>query len=431
MGFPAQDVATVRDLARRAAALASSDTYEARRRRWRDVNERRRPDRAPVWCRPAGMWPEVLPEESLQCTDPLCRRVEYTLRQHLYKDWVGDDHIFPPWWEVSAVWRISTEHVWGLPTGRQVESTELGGFRYEHAVQTVEDYARVTVPAFTYDAEATDRAVNRMGELLGEAMPVRLTCEPPLAPHQNTYLEQLRGMEPMLHDLAFRPWVVHRAMATLTEGVFAALRAAEATGLLTTNHHRPMTCSDPIGEESRSRGVEESKPDTAEPPPAVRDPRPETRTPVGLHNLWAEANSQEFQVVSPRMTEEFLLHYQIPVFQQYGAVQYGCCEDLTHKIEAVLRIPNLRTFVSSYWTDLDKVIAACGTRYTIMWRQHAASVTLADDLGPTRQHLEQGLRKLQGHHYQIVLRELQTLAGHPDRLREWTRLAIELAGKYA
>jgi len=38
---------------------------------------------------------------------------------------------------------------------------------------------------------------------------------------------------------------------------------------------------------------------------------------------------------------------------------------------------------------------------------------------------------LQGYHYQIVLRELQTLAGHPRRLHEWTRAAIEAAARYA
>jgi hypothetical protein len=38
---------------------------------------------------------------------------------------------------------------------------------------------------------------------------------------------------------------------------------------------------------------------------------------------------------------------------------------------------------------------------------------------------------LQGFHYQIVLRELQTLSGHPNRLHEWTRAAIEMAHKYA
>jgi hypothetical protein len=52
-------------------------------------------------------------------------------------------------------------------------------------------------------------------------------------------------------------------------------------------------------------------------------------------------------------------------------------------------------------------------------------------MSPIRAHLEQGVRKLQGHHYQIVLRELQTLNGRPERLREWARVAIELAERYA
>jgi hypothetical protein len=33
--------------------------------------------------------------------------------------------------------------------------------------------------------------------------------------------------------------------------------------------------------------------------------------------------------------------------------------------------------------------------------------------------------------FQVVLRELETLAGHPDRLHRWTRLAIEAAETYA
>ena len=404
--FPGGDVEIVRALARQAVEIASSDVYEARRRRWRDVNERRKPDRAPVWCRPAGVWRDLLPPESLECRDPLCRQVELELRRHLYKDSVGDDHIFEPWWGVAAVWRGETEHPWGLRTGHQVETTDRGGFRYEHLVKTLDDYDQVTVPAFSYDGEKTQRALDQAADLLGDAMPVRLVCQPPLGPHQGGYLEALRGMEPMLNDLAFQPEVVHRVMAKLTEGILAALRAAEETGLLTTNHHEPMFCSDPVN-------------------------GPATEGSVKLHNLWSAANSQEFQVVSPRMQEEFLLNYQIPVFQQFGAVQYGCCEDLSHKIDIVLRIPNLRIFVSSYWTDLDKVLAACGTDYTIMWRQHAASVVFADEIDPIRRHLREGMGKLQGYHYQVVLRELETLAGHPDRLHEWARTAIEVAEEYA
>ena len=404
--FPPGDVQTVRQLAEQVMALATSDEYDARRRRWRDVNERRKPDRAPVWCRPAGVWKELLPPEALRCSDPLCRSVEYALRQHLYKDWVGDDHIVEPWWGVGAAWDCDSEYTWGLRTGHLVGSTELGGFRYDPPIKTEADYERITVPTFTYNARRTGDAASRMYDLLGEVMPVRLTCQPPLGPQLNTYLDQLRGMEATLNDLAFRPELVHRAMAKLLEGVLRATRAAEETGLLTTNHHEPMFCSDPLNGE----------------PPARQ---------VRLHNLWVAANSQEFEMVSPAMQEEFLLSYQRPIFQQYGAVQYGCCEDLTRKIEIVLRIPNLRIFVSSAWTDLARVIEACGTRYTIMWRQPAALVTLADDLAPIRAHLDEGMAKLRGHYYQVVLREIETLHGHTERLRDWARAAIETAERYA
>jgi len=131
------------------------------------------------------------------------------------------------------------------------------------------------------------------------------------------------------------------------------------------------------------------------------------------------------------MQEEFLLNYQIPLFQQFGAVQYGCCEDLSQKIGIVLKIPNLRVFVCSAWTNLDWLLEACGTRYTIMWRQSAAAVTLPDDTEPIQRHLEEGMRKLQGHYYQVVLRELETLHGHPTRLRDWARMGIQAAEKYA
>jgi len=416
--FPPADVRVIRDLAKQAHELASSEEYEARRRRWRDVNERRRPDRPPVWCRPAGVWKDLLPPESLRCADPFCRRVEYALRQHLYKDSVGDDHIFEPWWGVGAVWDCDTEHVWGLPTGRLVESTALGGFRYDAPVKTPDDYERVTVPNFTYNHRKTQDALSRTADLLGDAMPVRLTCQPPIGPSQGIILQQLRGMEAMLDDLAFQPALVHRIMAKLTEGALRAARVVADSRLLTTNHHEPMFCSDPVNG-AAAVGQDRILPSGSQ----IARSAP----PVKLHNLWVAANSQEFQVVSPRMQEEFLLNYQMPVLQQYGAVQYGCCEDLTHKIDIVLRIPNLRVFVCSPWTDLDRVVEKCGARFTIMWRQSAQAVVYPADLEPVRRHLEEGMRRLRGCHYQIVLRELETLRGNPNRLREWAQTAIAAA----
>jgi hypothetical protein len=332
--------------------------------------------------------------------------MELSLRRELFNLSLGTDHILPPWWPVRAVFRCTSEHLWGLPGRASIGTTDLGGFLYDHPVKDPEQYDGITVPDFEYDAKATSERAGRAADILGEAMPVRVEGTPPVHPLLQVYWEHLRGMGPMMEDLAFRPEVCHRLMAKLTEGVLRGIRRAEEAGVLTSNHHEPMMCSDPVN------GADESG-------------------TVALHQLWTGANSQEFDTVGPAMFEEFLLNYQKVVLSQFGRSWYGCCENLTTKIGQVLSIPNLRVFVSSFWTDLDRVIDAVGQDYCIMWRQSAAQVTLPDTLAEHRDHLEAGLRKLQGHYYQIVLREIETVRGNPDRLRDWARLAVDLAETYA
>jgi len=396
----------VRELARQVAELAASDEYEQRRRRWRDVNGLRRPARAPVWCRPAGCWPELLPEDSLRCEDPYLRAVERRLRMDLIKHEIGDDHIFEGSWDVAAAFDCGSQFTWGLPTQVLADHTDLGGWRYEPPLKTPEDFERVTLPTFTYNPDRTQEALSRADEVLGDILPVRLTCGPHLSATMNCFVDQLRGLSEMMLDLYVQPHLIHRLMAKFLEASLRDLRAVEDSGLLTPNNSGGMHCSDPINGD----------------PPAGQ---------VRLRNLWCDANSQEFDEVSPRQWEEFLLNYQRPIFQQFGLVHYGCCEDLTTKIQGVLSIPNLRIFVCSAWTNLEKVIDACGQSYCIMWRQSAAEVTLPDSLDKVEQHLDDGLSQLQGHYYQIVLRELQTLGGHPQRLHEWARLAIAKAEQWA
>lgn len=424
--YPQKDLDKIRSMADQIMRLATSKEFEQRRARWRAVNGLRKPDRAPVYCGMAGVSRELFKPEELECTDDTCRKIEDTFRRRLYKQWVGDDEVFEPWWGVPAVFDCSTEHPFGLPTGISLGTTSVGGFKYYHPIEKEEDYDKITVPQYTYNRNKTTRRLSQMAEILADVMPVKLTCSPPLQPGQGAYLEHLRGMEPMLSDLAFRPDLVHRAMAKLTEGILGAMRAAEETGLLTANNIGPMTCSDPLNEDGRNSADDPEKNGRS----GTKGSRSTGRTGLKLYNLWSQAASQEFQMVSPEMQEEFLLNYQIPCFQQFGAVQYGCCEDLSQKIEIVKKIPNLRIFVCSYWTDLEKLLKACGTDYTIMWRQLSAHVMLPDELDGVRKTLDEGMRKLKGSYYQVILREVETLNGHPNRLKEWAEIAMETAEKH-
>jgi len=398
-----RDLIVVRELARLVAEADASPEAARRCARWRAVNSLRMPDRAPVWCRPARAWGEILPDSALETRDPLCRQVEATLRRRLYKEWVGDDEVGPGYWPVAVAWTTDEEPLWGLPTGRLVATTRSGGWRLAPPIERDADFDRVRVPSFRPALERTERAAERVAEVLGDTMPVRIECSPPLDANAiNTGLDQLRGMERFLFDLVDAPERAHRLLAKLLEGVLAGQRAAEESGMLTEEPRVPMTCSDPL----RARLPGES---------------------VRLADRWTAANSQEFDPVSPTMFEEFLLAYQRPALASFGAVQYGCCESLTAKLAHVVRIPNLRLLVSSAWTDLDRAIEAASGRAAIMWRQRAADVTLSPELAGVARGLREGARKLRGVPHQIVLREIETLEGRSERLREWAALAIRAA----
>jgi hypothetical protein len=401
-----RDRDTVRKLAEQVVELALSDEYEARRKRWRDVNALRKPDRSPVWCRPVGAWPELLPEEGLTCADRFHRGIERTLRRNLIKHEIGDDTVFEPWWGVAAVFDRDTPDVWGVPI-RHIPAPGPGGaWKFDPPLKSEEDFDRLTLPTYGYNEAKTQQALSRMKEVLGDTMEVHLTCGVPLGAGLGGMAAELRGLEQLMYDMADKPDLVHRLMNHLKEGVLGAQKAVEETGLLTLNNNGPMYCSD------APRG----------------DARPGN---ISLRDLWIGTESQEFQEVSPAMWDEFLLSYQIPILSQFWLASYGCCEDLTRKIDGVLRIPTLRIFVSSAWTDLEKVVDAVGDQYTIMWRQKATDVVFADDMTPIRKHLEEGMRIAQGCCVQIVLRELQTLNGRLERLKDWASVAKEAAAKFA
>jgi hypothetical protein len=406
MAYSRSELHRVRGLAREVAAIAREPRMLAIKKRWADVNALRKPDRAPVWCRPVGCWAEILTEEMLECQDPLLRHLEHSFLQIMHKRSIGDDEPVEDCLEMGAVLKVDPPDVWGVPIGRRSPVTQGGAWAYDPPLKDIRDIAKLRMPAFTYCEEETAARKCQLEEILGGTLPVRVRAEPPLGATLGTAAADFRGLEQMMLDMAIEPDFMHRLMAHLRDATLAAMDAVEAAGIFTPNNTGPMTCSDPVGS----------------PPP---DGKPTCA------NLWCMANAQEFDQVSPAMWEEFCLAYQVPIFERFGLVGYGCCENLTHKLDGVLSIPNLRILTSSAWTDLDSVIGRAGEHCCIMWRQKASDVVFPDDPGKIREDLMNGARRLQGCRYQIVLRELQTLAGHSDRLHEWTRFAIDAAETYA
>ena len=407
LALPSSERDLVRQLARQIVEIATSPETQTIRKRWCDVNALRKPDRAPVWCRPMGCWTEIFPPESIICKHPWLQPFECGFRQILHKHDIGDDSLLNPWFAIAGQFDIAPANKWGVEIGRH-EAKEAGGaWAYDPPLKTEADFEKLAMPSFTYNPEKTRELFNRTEDLLGDIMPVKLQVGPGYdSATLGTAAADLRGLEQIMMDMILEPRLMHRLMAHLRDAQMQQLDAWESTGLLTPNNNGPMLCSDAVGDEPQDGKYT-------------------------LKNCWCAGNSQEFDQVSPEMWEEFCLNYQKPIFERFGHVCYGCCENLTHKIDSVLSIPNLRIFVCSAWTSLDVVLDRIETDYCIMWRQKASDVVFPNDNATIRRDLEEGAKRLQGRRYQIVLRELQTLCGHPDRLHVWTDIAKEVAAKYA
>ena len=402
---------TVRELARRIARLAQTEENERRRQRWRDVNSLRKPDRPPVICHPgSGAWDEILPRSVVVSEDPSLAAIEHSFRKQLYKWELGDDTVLEPWMPVSTVMRLEGQHLWGLPVGytrpQAGDSGTRTAWRYEPPIREEADIDRIVPPRYHHDPAATQENLDRMDTLLGDILPVGETCAVPgPGAWLHGWATQLRGVEQLLVDLMDRPEWVHRLMRTLMEGFLGVMTQFEEAGVLTLNNVGLMSCDDL------------PQPDC--------DPGH-----VRLCDVWGRGESQEFQGVSPMQYEEFLLRYQKPILERSGLTLYGCCEDLTNKIDLVLSIPTLRKFVCSPWTDIGKLTEAVGDRYAIEWRQKATDVVYASaDLSSVAEHLERGLRLAAGCPTMIVLQELETVNGNLTRLSDWAALAKDVGGR--
>jgi len=395
----------VRELASRVAELACSPRMANIKKRWRDVLALRKPDRPPVWCNPVGCWTELLPDSSLVCKGQTHRELEIYFKKLLIKNEIGDDTPMNDYYTMNAIFDVYPSNVWGIDIERENLNKTGTAWKYKSALPTEADFDRLVIPHYKVNLVDTEATRTELVDIFGGSMPVRVSpitgyfsggtiCSP---------AADLRGMEQVMMDMIESPVLVHRLMKTVYLGVMAKLDAIEEAGNILPNTDGAMFLSDPL--RKNDSGI------------------------YGLEDCWIHGNSQEFDLISPDMFNEFLLEYQKKIFARFGATCYGCCENLTHKLDYVLTIPNLRLLTCSGWTDLLTLVNKSGNHHCIMWRHKASDVVCPDNLSDLKKNIFSQADILRGCSYQVVLRELQTLFGHPDRLSEWTRISIEAVSK--
>ena len=401
------DKAVLRELAQRYREAAGDPVYDERRALWSRKNNLR-PTR-PLVIASFGMWNvwcrEVFGAHNLKCQDPFLRGHEQALRMRLFQHEVGDDQILEPWITQRATLTSGGwDDLWGVHTGH-VPSTQIGGsWKYDPPLKTWEDMAKLRVPHHGVDEADTARNLERLQEAVGEVLPVNLdrtpNCTGFLA-DLSTTLCKLRGLEQVMVDMYEAPEELHRLLAFMRDGVLTNQAEAEAAGdfsLTSSASQEPSQC------------------ETLEPPQPNAGPRQRKE-------LWGYAAAQEFTLISPAMHEEFMLRYQMPILSQFALTSYGCCENLTRKIDMLRAVPNLRLIAVAPTADVASCAEQIRDDYVLSWRPNPANmICTAWDERRIRRILREGLAATRDCHLVIHLKDIETVQGDPTRLRRWVEI---------
>jgi hypothetical protein len=132
--------------------------------------------------------------------------------------------------------------------------------------------------------------------------------------------------------------------------------------------------------------------------------------------------------VSPKLFEEFVFAYQLPILERFGLNIYGCCEPLDGRFDIVKRIPRLRKVTVSPWSDARGMAEKIGRDYIYSRKVNPAEIAQA---AIDEAQIRRGLRDMltatwqNNCHVEILMRDILTLGGNPNNIVRWTQIARE------
>jgi len=406
----ANDIAVLRELARRYREIAELPVQEAKRTLWTDHFSLRK-TRVPilasygmwnVWCR------EVFADAAMRCEDAFYRNHERTLRMKIFQhEVVADDSIQNPWFDLGASVRGGWGSLWGVDESMHSSGVEGGAASFDPSLKSWDDMAKLAVTHHEVDEEETARNLARLGEAVGEVLPINVIRTPAYSGFSadiSTSLGKLRGLQPLMMDMYEYPDQLHRLLAFMRDGILVNSQEGEDAG------HYSLT-SGQNQAECYADGLD----------------RPRPNAPCTRKDIWGFSAAQEYTLISPEFHDEFLFQYQMPICEHFGLVHYGCCEDLTRKIDMLRQLKNLRSIAVTPTADVAACAEQIGADYVFSWRPNPADMMCCGyNEDRIRKIIGDGLDACRGCLPHIHLKDIETVEGDVTRLTRWVKLMREL-----
>jgi hypothetical protein len=405
------DKELLRRLAARVREIAELPEQKERLERWCNFNALK-PHRPMVLCFPEGAWTELLPQDTLQCRDPLLRAWEWDLKARIYWwEHIHDDNIMEPYFNIQ--WNVDRgTHGVDIP---KTHGADRGSYVWDPPLKDLaKDMAKLKFRAPKVDREATQREFDLAQSLFGDLLTVRVHGQHWWSMGLTWQAIELIGLENLMLYMYDQPAGLHKLMAWLRDEALHYMEWFEREGLLSLNNRADYAGSGGVG--------------------AIRElPQPDARpgAPARLKDLWGLSESQETVGVSPAMFGEFIFPYQVPLMEKFGLVCYGCCEGIHQRLDYILSVPNMRRISVSPWADQQKVAARLGKNHIFSRKPNPAQVCVSFDEANIRADLRGTLAAAGNGVLEIILKDTHTVQGKPERLTNWVQIALAEANRFA
>ena len=398
------DRTILRELATKVAEIANLPIQAQRIARWKRHNSLKSTEPM-LLVFPEGAWRELLPDRVLQCQEPAARGIEWQLRSRIYcHEHFPDDTVIEDNFNVT---KAIDGGNWGLQGRRTASAESLGAWTFDPVIEGPADLAKLRYPVVTHDLATSEQRLQAAQELFGDILKVQLKGIAHISFHLMAEYTGLRGLEQVMMDMIENPEMLHEAMAFFQEGNRRRVQQFVDQNLLELNN-------DNTYHSSGGNGYTDELPAAGYTPGHVR-----------TCDMWSSAESQELADVSPQMHEEFATRYERPLLAMFALNGYGCCEDLTNKLDSVLPIPGIRRISVSPWADVARCAQRLGNKYILSWKPMPAMLCGKWDEQKNRTYIRAALEASRGCVMEIILKDTHTVDNEPYRMDRWMQIARE------
>jgi hypothetical protein len=295
------------------------------------------------------------------------------------------------------------------------ESSDIVSRHFNVQIETFDDLEKIKMPVVTHNEKATEYRYQAACDVFGDLIPVRTQGQTHIWFTPWDFLIRWTGVEQAMMMMYENPDLVHAAVDRMVDAWMVELDQFVEQNLLSLDCNNTRIGSGGYGY-TKDLPCSDFNPDAVKP-----------------HNMWGCSNAQIFSEVSPEFHWEFAVQHDIRWMERWGRNYYGCCEPLDGKADLLKRIPNLRKVSVSPWCKTKRAVEELGGRY-VLSRKPNPAILAEDSWHPerARKEIRDFLDATEGRcQVELIMKDVSTVRYKPERLWEWSRIAMEEAERCA